>query len=84
MRAGALAALLVLTACSGAPVGWGGTHEVVAANPASITIRYDSLMGGYSAMQPTAASHCQQYGKSAVPTTGHSDGYTNIQVFECR
>ncbi len=38
--------LAVLVGCAGAPVGWGGTHEVTLANERAISIVYDPLMGG--------------------------------------
>ena len=36
----------ILVGCSSAPVGWGGTHEVILANEKSIAFIYDKLRGG--------------------------------------
>lgn len=38
---------LILAGCAGAPVGWGGTHQVTLANEQAISIVYDPIMGGY-------------------------------------
>lgn len=76
--------ILLLTGCAGAPVGYGGKYEVVTANDASITIKYDNLVGGYEAMLPEAEAHCKSVGKAAVPTENVKQGGIRYQTFECR
>jgi len=70
--------------CAGAPVGWGGTHQAVQANDKSVTYVYDPLVGGYSATMNAASAHCNNYGKSAVPTFAGRQGILSTQTFECR
>lgn len=73
-----------LTACAGAPVGWGGTHEITLANERAISIVYDPIVGGYAAANRAATEHCQKYGHSPVPTDRKPNGVLTEQVFECR
>ncbi len=77
-------AIGLLAGCAGAPVGWGGTHEVTLANERAISIVYDPMMGGYGAANRAASEHCQRYGHSAVPTNKSKNGVLTEQVFECR
>jgi hypothetical protein len=79
-----LALLFSGCAIPGAPVGWGGTHRVIAANEKSVTIEYDSVVGGYEHAVAEANRICGQSGKSAVPTANHHEGVLRVQVFECR
>ncbi len=79
-----LSASLFLAACAGAPVGWGGTHQVTLANERAISIVYDPLVGGYPAANKAATEHCQKYGLNPVPTTKTKNGVLTEQVFECR
>jgi hypothetical protein len=79
-----LALLLILPGCAGAPVGWGGTHEVTLANERAISIVYDPLVGGYGAANKAATEHCQKYSLSPVPTNKTPNGVLTEQVFECR
>jgi len=79
-----LIALFLLTSCAGAPVGWGGTHQVTLANPQAISIVYDPLVGGYAAANREATMHCQKFGRNPVPTDKKPNGILTEQVFECR
>lgn len=83
MRFFLLVSILSLTACAG-KVGWGGSNEVVLANDEAITIVYDPLMGGYGKAQQVATGHCDQYGKSPVPTVSGNRGVLPTQTYECR
>lgn len=76
--------VLTLTACAGAPVGWGGTHQVTLANEKAITIVYDPMMGGYAAANQEATTHCNKYGLDPVPANKGKAGVLTEQVFECR
>lgn len=80
-----LLSLNFLAGCAieGAPVGWGGTHQAVMANEASVTYVYDPMVGGYSAIMGAATEHCNIYGKSPVPTVSGRDGVLSTQTFEC-
>lgn len=74
----------VLSACAGAPVGWGGSAETTLANERAISIVYDPLMGGYATANKIATIHCQNHGRNPVPTTKNQHGVLIEQVFECR
>ena len=63
-----VAILLQGCAIEGAPLGWGGTHEVLLANEKAVTYKYDAVVGGQDAVFKAAADHCAAYGKSPVPT----------------
>lgn len=84
MRFLLLIPILSLAACAGAPVGWGGTHEVTLANERAISIVYDPMMGGYAAANKAATEHCLKYSRSPVPTNKMPHGVLTEQVFECR
>ena len=84
MRFLLLIPVLSLAACAGAPVGWGGTHEVTLANERAISIIYDPMVGGYAAANKAATAHCMNYGCSPVPTNKVKNGVLTEQVFECR
>lgn len=75
---------LMSVGCAGAPVGWGGTHEVMLANEKSITFIYDKLVGGYYAIMTDATEHCKKYKKDPVPTSEGRQGMLFTQTFECR
>jgi hypothetical protein len=75
---------LMTAGCVGAPVGWGGTHEVMLANEKSITFIYDKLVGGYYAIMTDATDHCKKYKKDPVPTSEGRQGMLFTQTFECR
>ncbi len=79
-----LAAMILVTGCEGAAVGWGGTHQAVQANEMSVTYIYDALVGGYGATMRAATTHCGQYKKSPVPTMSGRQGVLYTQTFECR
>ena len=79
-----LTLIVTLSGCAGAPVGWGGTHQVTLANKKAISIVYDPLVGGYAAANKEATAHCQKYSLDAVPTNKTMNGALTEQVFECR
>ena len=79
-----LVPILLLTSCAGAPVGWGGKHEILLANEATISIRYDTMLASEKSIFSIAEEHCVSYDKHAVATeTSKSTGITT-QTFECR
>jgi hypothetical protein len=76
----------LLTACAGAPVGWGGKYEVVAENDRSITIRYDNVTESFEDIFRVARSHCEKFGKDAVPSEAVSTdagGLIRTHYFKC-
>jgi len=73
-----------IAGCASAPVGWGGTHQIVSANPAAVTIKYDALVGGMDEAMNEAQGHCTKFNKNAVPTTSRYESLLTVQVFECR
>jgi hypothetical protein len=80
----ALAGVVVLAACAGAPVGWGGTHEVVMANEKAITVLYDPFLGGHDDAYRIATEHCKKFGKDPVPTVEGRKNMQPTQTFECK
>lgn len=78
------ATFTILVGCAGAPVGWGGTHQVTLANERAISIVYDPLMGGYGYANAEATAHCLRFKKNPVPTNKVNNGVLLEQVFECR
>jgi hypothetical protein len=75
---------LVLQSCAGGPVGWGGTHEVIQSNSASITFKYDTILGPNKIWEP-ASAHCKKFDKQAVPTVKSIQSLgIAIQTFECK
>ena len=74
---------LFLQGCTGAPVGWGGTYEILQSNSKSITILFDPIVGSNSIWKP-AADHCQKYEKESVPTSQSKQGLLYVQIFECK
>ena len=84
MRFLLLILILPLAACANAPVGWGGSHELVLANEQAVTIVYDPLMGGYDKANHAASEHCAKYNKSPVPTVEGNMGALPTQTYECR
>lgn len=80
-----VSAVLILTACQSAPIGWGGTHKVMMANSKVITVMYDPVVRGYEDALAEAVSHCQKFKKEPVPL---QEGRANVMyptlTFECR
>ncbi|MCB1784491.1 MAG: hypothetical protein KDI13_10925 [Alphaproteobacteria bacterium] len=78
---------LLLAACAGAPVGWGGSHSVSLENPETITITYDPLLSSEQKADEIATQHCNQYGKNPVPVIERRKGLSGAlpqRVYECR
>lgn len=84
MRILPMLCLFLLCGCANSKVGWGGTHEVVLANEAAITVVYDPMVGGYHKAQEVSTEHCKKYGKSPVPTVAGKAGILPTQTYECR
>lgn len=59
MRITMLIAATALAGCAGAPVGWGGTDEVLFSNADTIKIQWDSLTTSDAAVEAKARSHCR-------------------------
>ena len=81
---GLIVAIFILQGCQGAPVGWGGTYDILQANPKSITIRFDPMVGASNKIWAPATEHCQKHGKDPVPTVEKQQGVLKIQTFECK
>jgi len=80
------AAAIIISGCSGAPVGWGGTYEVIRKSENSISIKYDNYTESFEDIYFVALDHCAQYGKEAVPSEKVSDdalGAIRIHYFKC-
>ena len=81
-------ACLFLGACTGGPVGWGGTHKVLHKDSDIITIQYDSLTESYGDILAIASTHCQQFSKKPVVSNVHeassSMGLVKTYTFSCR
>jgi hypothetical protein len=75
---------LIVVGCAGAPVGWGGSHEIILANQKSVTFRYDPILVRYTDMMADATKHCSSYKKDPVITITGNDGPLRTQTFECR
>lgn len=65
-----------LAGCAGAPVGWGGTHEVLHRDASKITIQYDGLVESLENVAAVARNHCNSYGKQAVVSNVLKDSAT--------
>jgi hypothetical protein len=64
--------------------GWCGTHEVVQSNSASITFRYDTILGANKICE-FASEHCKKFDKEAVPTAKTTQALViAIQTFQCK
>lgn len=75
-----------LSGCAGAPVGWGGSFEVLLKNEKAITIEYDELVSSYKEIGAVAQAHCEKYGKVAIPageTTTRISGLVKTHTFKC-
>jgi len=75
---------LMLVGCAGAPVGWGGSHEIILANQKSVTFRYDPFLVNYTGMMADATKHCNLYNKEPVLTVRGQNGALATQTFECK
>ena len=51
-------AAAALVGCAGAPVGWGGTDEVLFSNANTIKIQWDSTTTNEDAVRAKAVAHC--------------------------
>lgn len=58
--------LLTLTACASNTVGLGASHQILLANPAAITIKYDTTIASLASVLKIAEHHCNKHGKYAV------------------
>jgi hypothetical protein len=78
--------IALFSGCAGAPVGWGGSYEVVLKSEKAITIEYDELVSSYKEIGVVAQAHCKSYGKVAVPageTTTRVSGLIKTHTFRC-
>jgi len=57
---------LAISGCAGAPVGWGGTDEVLFANADTIKIQWDNLTTNEEAARIKAIAHCGGRGVALV------------------
>jgi hypothetical protein len=78
--------IALLSGCAGAPVGWGGSYEVLLKSEKAITIEYDELVSSYKEVGVVAQAHCKSHGKVAVPageTTTRVSGLIKTHTFRC-
>lgn len=54
----AAAAAALLAGCAGAPVGWGGTHEVLFSTPEVIKVQWDRTLFYDEQAVELATKHC--------------------------
>lgn len=62
--------------CAGAPVGWGGTDEVLFQTPDTIKIQWDGLTTSEAAVAQKANAHCAATHRTAVVVDASSDPLT--------
>jgi len=85
-RLWSISLIALFSGCAGAPVGWGGSYEVLLKSEKAITIEYDELVSSYKAIGVVAQAHCERYGKVAVPageTTTRVSGLIKTHTFRC-
>jgi type IV pilus biogenesis protein CpaD/CtpE len=65
-----------LTGCAGAPVGWGGTDEIVFEDKDTIKIQWDNLTTTEDAVRQKALAHCARTNRSVRIVDASSDAST--------
>jgi len=81
-----LIASMLFVGCAGAPVGWGGTYEVISESERSITIRYDNITESFRDIFSVARTHCEKFGKDAIPSekvSADAGGAIRVHYFKC-
>lgn len=71
-----LALSVLLASCAGAPVGYGGTTEVVFADRDTIKVQWDNVTSSEDAARAIAIKHCMQSQRSVQLVDGTSDPMT--------
>jgi predicted Na+-dependent transporter len=74
----------ILAGCQTAPIELGGPPQIVMSNAKAIMIEYSASHRSTAAQ--LATTHCQKYGKAAVPTVvdAPSEKVVKSQTYECR
>jgi hypothetical protein len=67
---------VLLVSCAGAPVGYGGTTEVVFADRDTIKVQWDNVTSSEDAARSIAIKHCMQSQRSVQLVDGTSDPMT--------
>ena len=74
--------VLLLSACAAV---WGMPYKVVFQSSSSITISYDPMLTNWGEVQNVAQTHCDQYGKDAMPGDAtKSDWGLVTKSFNCK
>lgn len=74
--------------CAGAPVGWGGTDEVLFQTPDTIKIQWDGLTTSEAAVTQKAIAHCAATRRAATLVDASADtltfGVIKSKTWRCR
>jgi hypothetical protein len=71
-----LLSMSTLCGCAGAPVGWGGTDEVVFVDKDTIKIQWDNLTTNEDAVRQQAIAHCAKTNRGVQIVDATSDAAT--------
>lgn len=69
-------ASVLLSGCAGAPVGWGGTDEVVYADKDAIKIQWDNTTTSEEKVRNKAIAHCANTSRGIQLADATSDTRT--------
>lgn len=80
--------VLFLAGCAGAPVGFGGTDEVVFADADTIKIQWDNITTNEDSVRKKAIAHCANTQRGAQLIDGTSDpltfGLIRSRTWKCK
>lgn len=79
------AMLIAVAGCAGAPVGWGGTDEVLFSSADTIKLQWDSLTTTEDAVRQKAVVHCSGRGVEVVDAGSDSStlGLVRSKTWRC-
>jgi len=67
---------ILFCGCAGAPVGWGGTDEVVFSDRDTIKIQWDNVTTSEATVQLKAKDHCAKSARTTQVIDASSDAFT--------
>lgn len=68
--------IFLLNGCAGAPVGWGGTDEIVFVDRDTIKIQWDNLTTSEDVVRQKAVAHCAKTNRGITLVDASSDAFT--------
>ncbi len=76
---------LLVAACTGGSVGWGGTYQIIREEPNLIIITYDPMVFNLKRVFEIADRHCWKDRRTPVMVSNTGGGYGAIAVvqFDC-